>query len=690
MKKIDSIEAQLFRKEKVKIRLLWGALMLIIVSMLAMVASYISILHQQEINNKFIGSQAVERMVISNFEGQVLYLDERLEAARKIVKTSKDLQSISSFELLRNYPFKNTAIRNIIVLDREARPIAFSPSLDLPMSFEEAVQIAKNSVFDLPVSTTVTKGTRRLAARVLSVHLDDGQYVGAVIGVIDPSWIDELVNDIFKSYGMHLSLRWTELEITSTHLKGIDKNQFNPFYKDGIANKSVNLDLLVQSSFNLFESGLFWTRSLFILIFAVSIGIVCLLAGAILIQAIYKKQTRVSIREHLNKVDAELHAKFIANMSHELRTPVSGILAACEILGNSGVNVEQEKMIHLISTASGHLINLLNAILDDSKIQAHALVINRRFENFAPIINNCIELFTPLANSKGIAISAKSSIPDGILINVDQLRLIQVITNLVANAVKFTHEGSISINTSLKFNSTEKDFAVLVCSFKDTGIGIPKSEMENLFKPFFQVDATESRSYGGTGLGLSITRKLVELMDGIIQVHSELSKGSEFTVTLPVECRQRVKDDNELEHLKSVNSGRSLKDLRVLLADDNEMIRSVYGTLIESLGCECILANDGQQAIERYKKEKFDLILMDCHMPILDGFSATAAIRQLETADVGRQVTPIVALSASLSEQDRRKCKEVGIDEFCSKPIKRKTLEELFIKVCLKDENALS
>ena len=688
MKKVDTIETQIFKKEKVKTRLLWGSLTLIIASMLTMAASYISILHQQEINNKFIGSQAVERMVLSNFEGQVLYLDERLEAARKIVKSSTDLQSISSFELLRNYPFKNTAIRNIIVLDQNAKPIAFSPSLDLPMSFEEAVQIARNSVFDLPVSTTVLKGSRRLAARVLAVHLDNGKYIGAVIGVIDPGWIDELVNDIFKSYGMRLSLKWTELDITASKPKGIDQNQFNPFYKDGLINKSVNLDLVAQSSFNLFESGLFWTRSLFILIFAVSIGIVCLIAGAILIQAIYKKQTRVSIREHLNKVDAEMHAKFIANMSHELRTPVSGILAACEILGDSGVNDEQEKMIHLISTASGHLINLLNAILDDSKIQAHALVLNRKFENFSPIINNCVELFIPLAKSKGITITANSSIPADVLINVDQLRLIQIITNLIANAVKFTHAGTIDITSSLRYNTIEKNFAVLVCSFKDTGIGIPKSEMENLFKPFFQVDATESRSYGGTGLGLSITRKLIELMDGVIQVHSELSKGSEFVVTLPVECKQAVVDESQIDELTSVSGARSLKDLRVLLADDNDMIRSVYSQLIQSLGCACVLANDGQQAIDRYKLEKFDLILMDCHMPVLDGFSATAAIRQLETADIGRPVTPIIALSASLSEQDRRKCKEVGIDEFCSKPIKRKALEELLVKVCLKEETA--
>ncbi len=688
MKKVDTIETQIFKKEKVKIRLLWGSLTLIIASMLTMAASYISILHQQEINNKFIGSQAVERTVLSNFEGQVLYLDERLEAARKIVKSSTDLQSISSFELLRNYPFKNTAIRNIIVLDQNAKPIAFSPSLDLPMSFEEAVQIARNSVFDLPVSTTVLKGSRRLAARVLAVHLDNGKYIGAVIGVIDPGWIDELVNDIFKSYGMRLSLKWTELDITASKPKGIDQNQFNPFYKDGLINKSVNLDLVAQSSFNLFESGLFWTRSLFILIFAVSIGIVCLIAGAILIQAIYKKQTRVSIREHLNKVDAEMHAKFIANMSHELRTPVSGILAACEILGDSGVNDEQEKMIHLISTASGHLINLLNAILDDSKIQAHALVLNRKFENFSPIINNCVELFIPLAKSKGITITANSSIPANVLINVDQLRLIQIITNLIANAVKFTHAGTIDITSSLRYNTIEKNFAVLVCSFKDTGIGIPKSEMENLFKPFFQVDATESRSYGGTGLGLSITRKLIELMDGVIQVHSELSKGSEFVVTLPVECKQAVVDESQIDELTSVSGARSLKDLRVLLADDNDMIRSVYSQLIQSLGCACVLANDGQQAIDRYKLEKFDLILMDCHMPVLDGFSATAAIRQLETADIGRPVTPIIALSASLSEQDRRKCKEVGIDEFCSKPIKRKALEELLVKVCLKEETA--
>jgi signal transduction histidine kinase/CheY-like chemotaxis protein len=683
MRKIDAIEANLFKKEKFKLSVLWGTLTLIIVSMLGIAASYIFTLHQQEIDNKFIGAQAVERMVLSNFEGQILYLDERLEAARKIVKSEADLESISSFELLRNYPFKNTAIRNIVVLDKNSKPIAFSPTLDLPMSFEEAAQIAQNSVFDIPVSTTVIKGNRHLGARVLSIHLETGQYIGAVIGVIDPSWVDELVNDIFKSYGMQLSLMWTNFEITATKNTSKEKNEFNSLYKNGIVNKSVNLDLIARASFNLFESGLFWTRSLLIVIIAVSIGLFCLIAGAMLIQSIYKKQTRVSIREHLSKVDADLHAKFIANMSHELRTPVSGILGACEILNSMGVSAEQEKMLNLISTASAHLINLLNAILDDSKIQANALVISRKFEYVLPIVRNCVELFTPLAQTKGVEIKLNSTIAENTLINIDQLRLIQVLTNLIANAVKFTHQGFVSVNATLSFDSAEKDFGILVFKLKDTGIGIPKEEMGNLFKPFFQVDSSESRSYGGTGLGLSITQKLVELMDGRIQVHSELAKGSEFIVTLPVECKQ-AQAIVPLLHVQAIKKEeRSFTNLRILLADDNEMIRSVYSMLIHSLGCKCILAKDGQQAIDLFKEENFDIILMDCHMPVLDGFEAAAAIRQLESSSMSKPSTPIVALSASLSEQDRLKCEEVGIDEFCSKPLKRKALEDLLIKVCL-------
>lgn len=682
MKKIDSIEAQLFKKEKFKIRVLWITLTLIIASMLGMAGSYITILHQQEISNKYIGSQAVERMVISNFEGQVLYLDERLEAARKIVKSLGQLKTINSFELLKNYSFKNTAIRNIVVLDKSANPIAFSPSLDLPMSFDEAVEVAKKSVFDIPVSTTVMKGERVLAARVLAVHSDNGQYLGAVIGIIDPSWVDELTNDIFKSYGMRLSLIWTDYEIAYFDSKVAGKNQFSSFNKEGVQNKSVNLDLIARTSYYLFESGLFWTRSLFILMLAIAIGIVCLIAGAILIQAIYKKQTLVSIREHMSSVDADMHAKFIANMSHELRTPVSGILAACEILNSSGVNVEQQKMIHLISTASGHLINLLNAILDDSKIQAEALTINRQFEKVTPILNNCIELFIPLAQAKGVSIVNQSSIPDDIWINVDQLRLIQVFTNLIANAVKFTKVGKIEVTSSISFSSTDRDFGLLIFSFKDTGIGIPKSQIENLFKPFFQVDSTESRSYGGTGLGLSITRKLVELMDGRIQVQSELMKGSEFIVTLPVECQfEGLVEHNALSE-EPIQFKRSLMDLRILLVDDNEMIRAVYSTLIQSLGCDCILAKNGQEAIDCFGAQAIDAILMDCHMPTMDGFAAAARIRHLESLVSNSSPVPIIALSASLSEKDRQKGFEVGMTEFCTKPIKRKALEELLIKVC--------
>ena len=683
MKKVDSIEARLFKKEKFKIRVLWITLTLIIASMLGMAGSYIAILHQQEISNKFIGSQAVERMVLSNFEGQVLYLDERLEAARNIVRSANSLQSINTFELLKNYSFKNTAIRNIIVLDQNATPVAYSPSLDLPMSFDQAVEVAKKSVFDIPVSTTVVKGERTLAARVLAVHLDNGQYLGAVIGVIDSSWVDELTQDIFKSYGMRLSLIWSDCEITSLEANDVAKSQFKSYSKEHVENKSVNLDLIARTSFYLFESSLFWTRSLFILIIAIAIGIACLIAGAVLIQAIYKKQTRGSIREHMSKVDAEMHAKFVANMSHELRTPVSGILAACEILNVSGVNADQQKMIHLISTASGHLINLLNAILDDSKIQAQALSLNRKFEKITPILNNCIELFIPLAQAKGVAIVNETSIPGDMLINVDQLRLIQVLTNLIANAVKFTQVGSIQVRSTLNFASTEKDFGLLIFSFKDTGIGIPKSEMDNLFKPFFQVDSSESRSYGGTGLGLSITRKLVELMDGRIQVHSELLKGSEFIVTLPVECQREVALPDQCDNQELIKPKRSLVDLKVLLVDDNEMIRAVYSALIQSLGCQCVLAKNGQEAVESFKKEKFDVILMDCHMPILDGFAAAAQLRHLELLTPWLDPTPIVALSASLSEQDRLRGFEVGMNDFCTKPIKRKILEDLLVRLCL-------
>jgi len=683
MKKVDTIETQLFKKEKFKIRALWIILTLIIASMLGMAGSYITILHEQEISNKFIGSQAVERMVLSNFEGQVLYLDERLEAARKIVKSNSDVQRIKSFELLKNYSFKNTAIRNIVVLDAKANPIAFSPSLDLPMTFDQAVETAKKSIFDIPVSTTVVKGDRRLGARVLAVHSDKGQYVGAVIGVIDPSWVDELTNDIFKSYGMRLSLIWNDFEIASNQSTVTGKNQFTPFVKESIENKSVNLDLIARSSYYLFESGLFWTRSLVILIFAIAIGIICLIAGAILIQTIYKKQTRVSIRAHMIKVDADLHAKFIANMSHELRTPVSGILAACEILNTSGVNADQQKMIHLISTASGHLINLLNAILDDSKIQADALALNRKYEKILPILNNCIELFTPLAQSKGVSIVTECSIPPEVWVKVDQLRLIQVLTNLIANAVKFTQEGSIRVTSSLSFSSTENDFGLLSFSFKDTGIGIPKTEIENLFKPFFQVDSTVSRTFGGTGLGLSITKKLIELMDGRIQVQSELDKGSEFVVTLPVECQFFLGDENAEPIGEEILTGiRSLNDLKILLVDDNEMIRSVYSTLIQSLGCQCVLAKDGLEAIACFESDVFDAILMDCHMPSMDGFVAAQQIRHLELMAQRSTLIPIIALSASLSDQDRQKGFDVGMNEFCTKPIKRKALEDLLIKVC--------
>lgn len=350
-------------------------------------------------------------------------------------------------------------------------------------------------------------------------------------------------------------------------------------------------------------------------------------------------------------------SQFLANMSHELRTPMNGILGMGEVLlRDQSLSNEQKELLLTQQKSAKNLLDILNDILDFSKIEANAMELNSRPTQLAPFIENIRSLFTPIVSTKEVEFSIIQTTNLPLYISVDELRLNQVIINLLSNAYKFTEQGFVRL--SFDYNDNK-----LQVSVEDSGIGIAKAQQSLLFSEFTQADVGVARKYGGTGLGLAISQKLIKMMDGEIHLHSEEGKGSTFTfcISAPVSAAAPSKLP------KKTASQPSLLDKRILLVEDNGINRQVIAKMLETTKASLTMAEDGLKALEVLKSQSFDLILMDCQMPNMDGYECTRAIRTNEIKS-GLRV-PIVAITANAYEEDKQRCLIVGMDDFIAKPI---------------------
>lgn len=399
-------------------------------------------------------------------------------------------------------------------------------------------------------------------------------------------------------------------------------------------------------------------------------GIACLACILIFLYIVNKGWQQQRMIEVLNESEkkvkevASVKEQFLANMSHEIRTPMNAIMGFTNLLKKTSLNSQQIQYVEYIHSSSENLLTLINDILDLSKIEAGMMDIEEAPFSLNGLISSVEIMFSEKARQKGLRfkISVEPSIHD--VLSGDAVRLTQVLINLLSNAVKFTDKGYVQLAV-LPVKQTAEDVE-LEFRVQDSGLGIPPDKRQAIFDRFQQVDSQTSRRFGGTGLGLSIVKQLVDLQNGIIQVRSEVNVGTEFIVRLPF---KPVYNYEALYAISSEEIESNIRDIKVLIAEDNQMNQQLMKHLMKQWGIDYALVNNGREALEELSQNKYSLVLMDIQMPEMDGYTTTQAIRNELHLDV-----PIVAMTAHAMVGEKERCLSFGMNDYISKPVKETEL----------------
>lgn len=367
--------------------------------------------------------------------------------------------------------------------------------------------------------------------------------------------------------------------------------------------------------------------------------------------------------------------QFLANVSHEIRTPINGIAGMATLLSQQPTPKEQETYLNAIKSAADNLKVIISDILDLAAINSGKLNFEQINFNVKDLLESLINSFSVQTSSKGLSLSYALAQNVSPILKGDPFRLNQILINLISNAIKFTPVGSVKVECTLMKQS--RGHQMLRFDVVDTGIGIPSDKLNTIFESFSQADASVTRKYGGTGLGLTIVKQLAELQNGKVKVVSQLNKGTTFTIIIPylvgkadaVEKRMQVNRQQGIHH--------NLKNLKILLAEDND-INQLYATsILKMWGCETTVAENGYVALEQVRNNRYDLVLMDIQMPVMDGYEATKAIRM---SGAPKNRIPIIALTANASAKDIQRCLEAGMDDCIAKPFTPESLFEILAK----------
>ncbi|MEW6710649.1 MAG: ATP-binding protein, partial [Candidatus Riflebacteria bacterium] len=381
------------------------------------------------------------------------------------------------------------------------------------------------------------------------------------------------------------------------------------------------------------------------------------------------------------KEEAEAATKakgyFLANMSHEIRTPMNAILGFTSLLSNTSMDEKQKEFLSIVQKSGKLLQEVINNILDLSKFETFQFSLEEIEFKISDLCSDAMKISQTRIEDKQIATSIEIGprVPE-VLIG-DPTRIQQVLVNLLNNAIKFTKSGSIIVKVNLEQalpdQKVDLKFTVI-----DTGLGIPSDKIAMIFNPFTQIDETITRKYGGTGLGLSICKAIVEKYSGKIDVRSELNQGSEFIFNLVLRVKEQAEQSSSItEATNAIKEIQGKPRLKILVAEDEASNKKLMSEYLKVLGHDCVFAENGREAVEQTKNQKFSICFMDLQMPEMDGFTATEIIRRDISTDL-----PIIALSASVIQKDRENCTRVGMNGYLAKPVFIENLQSCIEQFC--------
>lgn len=393
-----------------------------------------------------------------------------------------------------------------------------------------------------------------------------------------------------------------------------------------------------------------------------------------LAKALSIEQTRYYVEEDLKKAKREAEEanrakdQFLANMSHEIRTPLNGVIGFSELLLSREKDPQKIRLLKLVEDSGNHLLSLINDLFDYSKIETQTLTLVENDFDLVELVEEVTGFHTSKLNETKLKVSINKNGLEKKWVKGDGYKLRLILSNLIGNAIKFTESGSVNIELET-LNKKNGDVTAAI-SIEDTGLGIEKEQLENIFDEFKQVEHYLTKKNQGTGLGLTIVKRLLDFMGGSINVKSNPGKGSKFVINLPLKSSGKNKSIETMNIIEEDPKSEA-QSIKILLAEDNEANQFLIKAITRSRNWDITVVGDGEQAVSEFSKNQFDLVLMDVQMPVMNGYEATKIIRETEAERANGERIPIIALTAYAMKADKDKCIEAGMDDYISKPFKR-------------------